>query len=604
MTLKKNKKVLIANAGGFWGDDPLAFKKQILGGTIHYITMDYLAEVTMSILRKQQIKNPELGYISDVIQLIKENAEILIKKNIKIITNAGGLNPIQCGEKILEILKQSSLDSYFKIGVVTGDNIYPEIFSKFKDYNFIHLDDQKILFKEIQKKLQIANVYFGANPIVEALKEGANIVITGRVTDAALVMAPLIYEFGWQSKDFDLLASALVAGHLIECGTQVSGGNFTDWKLIKNWDLGYPIVEAYENGEFIVKKHPKTGGRISENTIKEQLLYEIQDPNNYISPDVIADFNTIQLEKIQKDKVRIKNVKGKPPTPYYKVSMGYKDGFKVSAELILSGPEVLKKSKICKEIILSKLKTKYERINFLSVGYNSCHRNLIQYKNTNEVLLRVIAHHPNKEELEELTRVLPSIILSAPPGISVTGGRQKVSEVIAYYPTLIPKAFVEPKVTILNATKKELVVASLTGLEKEITLSIPQTSKDDPKDFASELMIPRDNKIKVSFLKICLARSGDKGDNINLGVIARNQFIYDYLEKHLTADYIKFLFKAFTREVLRYEIPNLLSFNFILKNSLEGGGTRSIEIDAQGKTIAQAFLNQYIYIPKSILLQR
>lgn len=600
MKLNPSKKLIIANAGGFWGDDRTAFRKQILGGEIHYLTMDFLAEITMSILRKQQVKNPELGYIPDILFLIQENAELLLKNNIKIITNAGGLNPLQCGQKLLEILKQKSLDQFFKIGIVWGDNIYPEIHSKYKEYNFINLDNEKILFKDIVHNLEIANVYFGALPIVESLKEGANIVITGRVTDAALVMAPLIYEWNWQPHNFDQLASSLVAGHLIECGTQVTGGNFTDWSLIKNWDLGFPIVEVYESGEFFLKKHPNTGGLISEWTVKEQLLYEIQDPAHYISPDVIADFNTIQMEQVEQDVVKIYGIKGKPPTPFYKVSMGYRDGYKVYGELILSGPEAIQKAKICKEILQSKLKLSYDKLNFLLVGYNSCHKNLVSFSDANEILLRIVAHHHNQQDLEELTKTIPPLILSSPPGISVTGGRQKISEVLAYFPTLIEKSVVEPKITILNPEKKERKILCVTGFEKDINATTYQISKK-LSNFTSILLTPSENVVKSRFSKICLARSGDKGDHVNLGIIARNNHIYEYLCEHLTADFILFLFKDFTNQVLRYDIPNLLAFNFILKNSLQGGGTRSTEMDTQGKTLAQAFLNQVVYIPKTIM---
>ncbi len=597
----KSKRVIIANAGGFWGDDLNAFRRQILGGEIHYLTMDFLAEVTMSILRKQQSKNPEAGYIPDILFLIQENAELLLKKNIKVITNAGGLNPVLCAEKIKEILKKKSLEKFFKIGIVWGDNIYNEVTSKWKEYHFVNLDNEEILFKDIVEKLEIANVYFGAMPIVEALKEGANLVITGRVTDAALVMAPLIFEFGWKNQDFDQLASGLVAGHLIECGTQVTGGNFTDWKLINNWDLGYPIVEVLENGEFFLKKHPHTGGLISEDTVKEQLLYEIQDPCNYLSPDVIADFSTIHLSQVDKDIVRINNVKGKPPTPYYKVSMGYKDGYKVYGELIISGPDAIKKAEICKEILQSKLNTTYEKLNFLFVGYNSCHKNLISSSNANEILLRVIAHHHNPKDLEDLTKIIPSLILSSPPGISVTGGRQKVSEVIAYFPTLIEKSLIDPKITILNLEKKVKTISSITKLEQKENISNRQISENISNSFSSVLLSPSDDCEEISFYRICLARSGDKGDNANLGVIARNKEIFFYLQEHLTSSFILFLFRDFTKKVIRYEIPNLLSFNFILANSLEGGGSRSTEMDAQGKTLAQAFLNQKIYFPKTLI---
>ncbi|GIX41565.1 MAG: terpene utilization protein AtuA [Leptospiraceae bacterium] len=598
----KKHSILIGNAGGFWGDDFDAFRKQIELGKLHYLTLDYLAEVTMSILRKMQLKNPDSGYIADFILQIKNNLDLIVKNKIKIITNAGGLNPVACGEKILEILKQNKLQNKIRVAVVYGDNIFPEI-EKYKNQKFKNLDHPEIKFQSIKKNLEIANVYFGAKPIVEALKEKADIIITGRVTDAALVMAPMIYEFNWKENDWDKLASSLVAGHLIECGTQVTGGNFTDWHLIQNWDLGYPIIEAFSDGTFIVKKHKNTGGLINKNTIREQLLYEIGDPYNYISPDVIADFNSISIEEKNTNTVLISKVKGKPPTSFYKVSMGYKDGYKVFGELILSGPKVKDKASIVQEILENKISKQFYRYNVSLIGYNSCHKNLISYRDTNEILIRFYAHDYDKTKLEEFTKKIPSLVLSGPPGISYTGGRQKISEVIAYYPTLIDKKSVQPQLLILNPKEKTYTISLNPEYEKSLIPTKPQISNNYKVNLDFTFLYNnKETLIEVSFYDICLARSGDKGDKINLGIIARSKEIYDFLKEYLTADYIKFLFRDICKgNVLRYEIPNLEAFNFILEDSLEGGGTRSLQIDAQGKTIAQAFLNQTIKIPKTLL---
>ncbi len=603
MDIKKNK-IRIGNAGGYWGDDKNAFRNQLLYGNLSYLTLDYLAELTMSILRKQQIKNPDLGYVPDILYQIQKNIDLIIKNKVKIITNAGGLNPIGCGNKILDLLKKYNLDNTLKIAVVYGDNILPEI-EKFNDQDFINLDNTSIPFSDIKNKLQIANVYFGVSPILYALEEGADIIITGRVTDASLAMAPLIYEFHWNIENWDLMASSLIAGHLIECGTQVTGGNFTDWHLIKNWKLGYPIIEGYEDGSFIVTKYSGSGGIINTNTIKEQLLYEVEDPNNYFSPDVIADFNSIIIEEKEQNMIWIKNAKGKAPTNFYKVSMGYEDGYKISGELILSGPNVLKKAQIVQEIIECKISKEFYRYNVDWIGYNSCHGSLVSLKDTNEILIRFSAHDYDKEKLEEFSRIIPSIILSAPPGITYTGGRQKISEVIAYYPTLIEKSSIKSNVMVLNPENKHFLISSpiFEKYSRDFNKNNVQISGDIIKFDLTKIYEEDKKYIEVSFYDICLARSGDKGDKINIGVIARSKEIYDFLKENLTSDFMKFLFKDICKgKVYRYEAPNLNAFNFVLENSLDGGGTRSLRIDTQGKTIAQAFLNQRIKIPEELLI--
>ncbi len=586
------KKIKIANAGGFWGDDPSAFQQQIYKGNIDYLTLDYLAEITMSILRKKQLKNPEEGYIPDIIHQIENHIEILLKKNIKLITNAGGLNPVACGKKIYEVLKKKGLN--VKIAVIYGDNLLSSI--KTSNEEFPNLDNPKIKFSEIQDRLEIANAYLGAFPIVEALKENTQIIITGRVTDAALVMAPMIFEFGWTENHIDELATALVAGHLIECGTQVTGGNFSDWKLIHNWNLGFPIVEAYEDSSFVIKKHKNTGGLISENIIKEQLLYEIQDPSNYISPDVIADFTTIQIHKMKENEIKLDSIRGKKPTEYYKLSMGYSDGYKISSEIIVSGPDALEKCKIFEDKIRKQIKNQIQ-FHTAYIGYNSCHKNLITSPNTNEILLRFTAFDYEIKRLEEFSRKIPALILSGPPGVSVTGGRQKITEVISYYPSIIKKEKVKPLIEIIHSSKK------IEFFYKNSSYSKIEDKPNQISKNIKEFIIPEvsEKAKEVRFYELCLARSGDKGDHINLGIIARNQVIYEFFVEFLTANYIKFLFRKICKgKVKRYLVPNLNSMNFIMENSLEGGGTRSLQIDTQGKTIAQAFLNQKINIPLSL----
>lgn len=593
----KNK-LRIANAGGFWGDDLKAFNRQITQGKIDYLTMDFLAEITMSILKKQMTKNPELGYVTDFIEQIRENAKLISEKKIVVITNAGGINPVACGKKITEVLKDLNID--LKVAVVYGDDIVDKINEYYPEKASFRNIETGENFESVKDKLQTANVYLGAKPIVEALKKGAQIIITGRVTDTSITMAPMTYEFGWSYDDWDKLASGIVAGHIIECGAQATGGNFSDWRLVDKWEnFGYPIVEVYPDGEFVVTKHDNTGGAVTIDTVKEQLLYEMGNPSEYISPDVIADFKSIELVQESADRVRVKNIKGKPSTPYYKVSMAYEDGYKIEGSVIVSGPDVLRKAEKIKEIFWNRLGIDFERINTEFVGFNACHGSLAQYDDTNEILLRFGAYDYDLNKLNEFSKQIAPLILSSPPGIAVTGGRPRPRSVITYWPALIPKSVVKAYLLFFPDDKFE--IETVTGFEKEIEGDNNEAQiSDGVESFTPGL--PEDADTPVRFYDICLARSGDKGDTANIGVIARNEKIYRFLKEYLTADYMKYLFRDLCKgKVVKYELPNLNAFNFLLEKALDGGGTRSLKIDAQGKTYAQAFLNQKISVPQHIL---
>ncbi len=322
--------IRIGNAGGFWGDDLSALRRQLKGGPLDYISSDYLAEITMSILRKQQLKNPKLGYVTDFVEQIVDNAALIKEKKVKIISNAGGMNPLGCAREIIRRLKPQGIQ--FRIAVIEGDDIYPFL----NDYypskaTFEDMEDGKP-FSTIKDRVQSANAYLGVKPIVKALEEDAEIIIAGRVTDTSISIAPMIYEFDWAYDDWDKMASGLIAGHMMECGAQSTGGNYTDWKKVKKWDnFGYPVTEIKADGTFVMTKHPDTGGLINPDTVKEQLLYEMGDPKNYISPDVIVDFTTIRIASDGENRVRVSDIKGRPATPFLKVSMAYADGYKARA---------------------------------------------------------------------------------------------------------------------------------------------------------------------------------------------------------------------------------------------------------------------------------
>jgi hypothetical protein len=601
------KKIKIANAGGYWGDDLHALKRQLTGGEIDYISADYLAEITMSILRKQQLKNPSLGYVTDFVEQIVEVADLLVEKKVRMISNAGGINPVGCAKAIYERLGK---EHPLKIAVVEGDNIMDKIDALQADgENFTNMETGED-FSVISGKLESANAYFGVPPLVKALETGADLVIVGRHTDTSITMAPMVYEFGWSFDDWDKLAAGLVAGHIIECGAQATGGNFTDWHLIKKWtNFGYPIIEMHDNGDFFVTKHPDTGGLVSVDTIREQLVYEMGDPQYYISPDVVADFLTIKIEQAGENRVKVSGIKGKPSTKFYKVSMAYTDGYKAVGSVILSGNNAVEKAEIFGKLFWDRLKElgyTFVKTNTEMVGYNACHRDLANPIEPNEILLRFYAYDFSREGLQEFAKLLSTIILSGPAGVAVTGGRPRIQGIMSYWPALIRKQGLVSTVKLLDNNAniiQEYEVNPLTGFEQDIDFEKTnrQISQNTAGDYLKLLPSGADYKM-VELRKICLARSGDKGDMANIGLIARSPEIYEFIKQNITADFVKSAFKNICKgKVIRYELDNLQALNFLLEESLDGGGTKALVIDPQGKTYASALLNIKIPVPEKLL---
>jgi Acyclic terpene utilisation family protein AtuA len=452
------EKIRIASGQGFWGDLIDAPYHQVTRGNIDYLVMDYLAEVTMSILQKQKNKNPNLGYAKDIPVLMKRILPICKEKGIKIITNGGGVNPTACAEAVLEIAKELNIKN-LKIAVVLGDNIkdkIDEIISKGCELNNMDTGES---IKSVKDKLLSANVYFGAFPIVEGLQKDADIIITGRTTDTGLTLAPMIYEFGWGKENYHLMSAGTVAGHILECGAQSTGGNFLgDWQSINNMaEIGFPIAEAFLNGEVVITKHKGTGGRVSFETVAEQLVYEIGNPKEYITPDCIADFTSIKLEDLGNDRVKVFGVKGSKETEFYKVSCSYSSGFSASATLTYCWPQALTKAKSANKILrkrLENLNLKFEEINTEFLGFNACHGPLSKILNEddiNEITLRVAVRSQDYDSVERFGKEIAPLILTGPPGVTgFAGGRPKPSEVVAYWPALIPKELVEPKVEIME----------------------------------------------------------------------------------------------------------------------------------------------------------
>ncbi len=446
--------IRIASGQGFWGDRHDAPVDQVRKGPVDYMVMDYLAEVTMSIMQKKKMRDSKQGYAQDIIPLMKEILPDIMDKNIKVITNAGGVNPFSCRDALFEVAEKLGIKG-LKIGVVFGDDFIDRIDQFLSDgFEIKHMDSGEPL-AEVKDRLYSANVYFGTRPIVQALQDGAQIIITGRVTDTGLTLAPMIYEFDWNYKEYDKLASGIVAGHIIECGAQVSGGNFlAGWKEVPDMArIGFPIIEAYPDGEFAVTKHENAGGLVNLRTVKEQIVYELGDPKDYITPDVIVDFTTIELADDGKDRVRVRGVTGQPETDLYKVSISYSDGWTCIGELTYAWPEAVEKAKKADEIIrqrIEDLALKFDEILTDFLGIDACHGPLShKVEDPNEVVLRIGVRGDNYAHMERFSREMIPLILNGPPTVTGFGsGRPHPKEVVAFWPALIPKELISPKIDV------------------------------------------------------------------------------------------------------------------------------------------------------------
>lgn len=447
--------IRIASGQGYWGDWQEAPLLQVSSGPIDYLVMDYLAEITMSILQKQKSRNPELGYAKDFIPLMKNLLPDLVEKNITVIANAGGVNPIACVKEIREIADTMGYKD-LKIAAVYGDEITDQLDSLIKKGYPLKNMDTGVDLSEILDRVCSANVYFGAEPVVEALKKGAQIVVCGRVTDTGITLAPMIHEFGWSFDDWDKLAAGIVGGHINECGAQSTGGNFlAGWEEVPDMDhIGFPIIEASPDGHLIVTKHESLGGLVDERTIKEQLVYELGDPKEYITPDVTVDFTSIQLETEGKNRVAVKNIKGIKATDQYKISISYYDGYTCTGGLTYVWPDALKKAKKADEILrkrLDRLGLEFDEIHTEYIGYNAGHGALSPDLNEpNEVIISIGARGKSRAAIERFSREIIPLVLTGPPSVTgFGGGRPRVREIFAYWPALLPMHVVTPKITIV-----------------------------------------------------------------------------------------------------------------------------------------------------------
>jgi acyclic terpene utilization AtuA family protein len=450
--------IRIANGQGFWGDSLEAPVQQVRRGPIDYLTLDYLAEVTMSILQKQRSRDSQAGYARDFVDMIARVLPDLIERRVRVIANAGGVNPIACRDAVLEMAKKQDID--VRVATVTGDDIMARLDELIgRGIELKNMETGEPL-SAIRPRVESANVYFGAFPVSEALGRGAQIVITGRVTDTGLALAPMIHEFKWKADDWDRLAAGTIAGHTIECGAQCTGGNCqVDWETIPNMaDIGYPIIEAERDGSFAITKHAGTGGRVTVASVKEQLLYEMGDPREYITPDCIADFTTIKLEQAGPDRVRFTGIRGRAATDFYKVSIGYTAGFKAIGSMVYAWPDAYKKARAADQILRERLEhlgLKFDAIRTEFLGANACHGIAAAEPSPEmaselaEVVLRFGVRSHDRAAVERFTREIAPLALNGPPVVSGLGlGRPRVEDIVAYWPALIPKSEVKPEVTV------------------------------------------------------------------------------------------------------------------------------------------------------------
>ena len=587
--MNNDKKVRIGCASAFWGDTSTAAKQLVEKGDLDYLVFDFLAEVTMSILAGAKMKDPKMGYATDFVRQITPLLPMIKEDEIKILSNAGGINPVACQDILKDAADKAGIK--LNIAIVTGDDLISEL-PKLKELGITEMESDESL----PESCLSINAYLGAPGIVKALEQGADIVITGRCVDSALVLAPLMYEFDWKESDYDLLASGSLAGHIIECGAQCTGGNFTDWKEVDGFhDMGFPIVEVEGNGDFVVSKPNDTGGMVTFGTVAEQFLYEIGNPEEYLLPDVVCDFTQVTIKDIGKDMVQVSGASGSAPTDQYKVSATYMNGYRVAGTLVIGGKDAKEKGKRIANAIIDKvtrLLTENDLGPFKGKSYDLLGTDSIYGPNNSksdsrEIVLRLMATHMEKDALMILSREMAQAATGMAAGvINYLGGRPPVSKSIHLFSFLFPKDQIKVETHVDN---------------KSTSIKIPTgggyVQKKDNRRSSSDLIIGDPETVSVPLSKLAFARSGDKGDHANIGVISRRPEYLPYIQKTLTSDVVANYFShVLDGKVSSWDVPGINGINFLLKNSLGGGGMASMNIDPQGKSYAQQLLEYDIPI--------
>lgn len=589
-----DKIIHIGGASGFWGDSNLAASQLVASGKLDYLVFDYLAEITMSIMARARKENPEEGYALDFVTVVLKNTLTQIaKQGIKVISNAGGVNPEACGRAIEELIRELGLD--LKVATITGDDLLGRV-PALRDQGITEM----FTGEPMPEAFMSVNAYLGAFPIASALDKGADIVVTGRCVDSAVTLGACIHEFGWTATEYDKLAGGSLAGHIIECGAQATGGLFTDWEKSGRWeDIGYPIAEVNADGSFVVTKPEGTGGFVSRQTVAEQLVYEIGDPQAYLLPDVVCDFSEVIIDDIGENRAQVRHAKGLPPTPHLKVSATWKDGYRVGAYLTVRGMDAAGKAQKIADAVLKRTSGLLKKLGSpdftetsveilgAEAGYGPHARGTAP----REVVLKLAAKHPIPMLLMALLRELTSSGTSMAPGISTLGGnRPKPSPVVRLFSFLVPKDGITPAVHMNGETWE-------VPFEPGVIL--------DPAAITRPVLdeaVPEGEMLEVPLVKIAHGRSGDKGNDSNIGIIARTPELYPVLRSELTAERVRDYFAyLMTGDVERFDLPGIHALNFVLHESLGGGGMNSLRNDSQGKAYAQILLEMPVMVPKALL---
>ena len=586
----ENDFIKIANCSGFYGDKLSAAKELVDGGPIDVLTGDYLAELTMTILYSQKLQRGEdKGYVGTFLKQIKEIAKTCNEKNIKIVTNAGGLNPKSMASEIEKILIDQSIE--MKVAYIDGDDLLPKMDSLMDEGEKFMNIDKNISLKDSGYSPLTSNIYLGAWGIKEALDHDADIVVCPRVTDAAVVIGPAAWKFNWKRNDYDALAGALAAGHIIECGCQATGGNYSFFKEVPSFDnVGYPIAEIFEDGSFNITKHPNTGGLVSKGTVTAQLLYEISSPA-YINPDVISHFDTLKIEEIAKDKVHISGCRGSSPPKDHKVCINLAGGFRNGMEIILTGIDIEDKAKVFTDALFNSVggQDQFEEVSI------QLHRTDKENPITNEEAMASLVISVKSSNPDLVGRLFSAKIIELAlaniPGFFAQSGPKSSGPVIVYWPALIDSKHVKEKVHIDG---KEIEVLPTTQLDFEEIYY-----QREPFNIEE---IKMTDQLEIFFGDLFGTRSGDKGGCANLGVWAKNKNTYSFLYNFLTVERIKELMPDLNKyKIERFELPNIYSLNFYIHDILQDGVSSNNRKDSQAKSLGEYLRAKKILAPKEIV---
>ena len=598
---RQNRCVRIGGASGFWGDSSVGAPQLVQRGNVDFLVFDYLAELTMSILAAARAKNPQLGYATDFVTVtMKSILRDVVAKNIRVISNAGGVNPQACAAAIAALAAQEGVD--VRIAVVQGDDVMP-LLPRLRSEGVREMQSDALLPEQILS----ANAYLGALPIRRALDEGAQIVVTGRCVDSAVTLGALMHEFGWSTGDYDLLAQGSLAGHILECGCQATGGLHTDWEAVPDWaHIGYPVLECHADGRFIATKPPGTGGLVNTAVIGEQMLYEIGDPRRYLLPDVNCDFSGVTLDQVGEHRVEVRGARGLAPGPDYKVSATWLDGYRCNAQLTIIGIDAARKAQRTADAILQRTRELFVQQGF--VDYSRTRVEVLgaetayfgtqaRTADVREAVLRVAVMHPQKPALELFSREIAAAGTSWSPGTTGADGRPSPSPVVRQFSFLVAKSRMQP-VVLLGG--KSLDVAIPTG---QAAAQAPAPGvRPGPVEGVGKAA--ETGWIEVPLVRVAFARSGDKGDSSNIGVIARRPEWLPLLREQLTEGRVASWLAHLVRgTVTRYDVPGIHALNFLCTEALDGGAMASLRNDPLGKGMAQILLAIPIRVPADVARQ-